>query len=51
MGKGMCGMGKEMCGMGKGMSGAGIGAVGFRCKKQPKEIELQYRKYRNLVKG
>ena len=34
----------ECSGMGKGIRGKGTGAVGFRCKKQPKEIEHQYRK-------
>ena len=29
----------ECSGMGKGMRGKGMGAVGFGCKKQPKEIE------------
>ena len=38
------GMGKGMCGMGKGMRGKGMAAVGFQCKKQPEEIEHQYRK-------
>ena len=44
------GMGKGMWGKGKGMSGAGMGAVGIGCKKQPKEIEHRYRKYKNIVR-
>ena len=44
-------MRKGMHGKGKAMSGAGMGAVGFRCKKQPKEIEHCYRKCKNIVKG
>ena len=44
------GMGKGMWGKGKGMSGAGMGAVGMGCKRQPKEIEHCYRKWKNVVR-
>ena len=44
------GMGKGMWGKSKGMSGAGMGAAGMGCKRQPKEIEYCYRKYKNIVR-